>query len=47
MKTKNSPPTSVWLPEDRCATCGSPCDVWEDIDELDYCNDCRPEGGAE
>ena len=43
-KTKNSPPSSHFEPEDRCANCGSPCDVEKDIDEKDFCNDCRPKG---
>ena len=42
MKTKNSPPSSHFAPEDRCPNCGSLCDVEKDMDEKDYCNDCRP-----
>lgn len=42
MKTKNSIPSSHFAPEDICASCGSPCDIEKDVDDKDYCNDCRP-----
>jgi hypothetical protein len=41
-KTKNSTPSHHHEPEDRCASCGSPCDIEKDVDENDHCNDCRP-----
>lgn len=44
--TKNSPPSSQHEAEDRCPSCGSPCDIEKDLDDKDYCNDCRPESGV-
>jgi hypothetical protein len=41
-KTKNSPPSSHHGPVDRCPSCGNPCDIEKDLDDKDYCNDCRP-----
>lgn len=43
MMTKNSAPTSEWEQADRCPSCGSYCDIFKDLDDQDYCNDCRPE----
>jgi hypothetical protein len=39
---KNSTPSSHWESEDRCPSCGEPCDVSKDLDDKDYCNICRP-----
>ena len=39
--TKNSTPSSEWENEDRCPSCGSPCNIHTDLDENDECNDCR------
>ena len=39
---KNSFPSSHFEHEDRCPNCGDPCDVEKDMDEKDYCNNCRP-----
>ncbi len=41
-KTLNSTPTSEWQAKDTCPNCGSPCDIYQDLDEKDFCNDCRP-----
>lgn len=41
-KTKNSPPSSHHAPVDRCPSCGRPCNIEKDLDDKDYCNDCRP-----
>lgn len=41
-KTLNSTPTSEWQAKDTCPSCGSPCDIYQDLDEKDFCNDCRP-----
>jgi hypothetical protein len=43
MFTKNHPPIKgdgLW---DQCPSCGSFCDISKDLDDQDYCNDCRPE----
>ena len=40
-QTKNSPPSSEFEHEDRCPSCGSPCNIHTDLDDKDYCNDCR------
>ena len=40
-QTKNSPPSSEFEHEDRCSSCGSPCNIHTDLDDKDYCNDCR------
>lgn len=42
MKTLNSSPTSEFEQKDRCPSCGSFCNIFKDLDEKDYCNDCRP-----
>ncbi len=31
----------VLTEEDKCPSCGSPCDIHSDLDENDECNDCR------
>jgi hypothetical protein len=43
MKTKNSSPSSEFEEEDKCPSCGSPCDIHSDLDDNDECNDCRNE----
>lgn len=40
-QSKNSPPSSEFEHKDRCPSCGSPCNLFTDLDENDYCNDCR------
>lgn len=40
-KNKNSPPSSEFEQKDRCPSCGSYCNVFTDLDEKDYCNECR------
>ena len=40
-QSKNSPPSSEFEHEDRCPSCGSPCNIHTDLDDKDYCNDCR------
>jgi C4-type Zn-finger protein len=40
-QTKNNPPSSEFEHEDRCPSCGSPCNIHTDLDDKDYCNDCR------
>lgn len=42
METKNNIPTSEFMQEDKCPSCGSKCNIFTDLDEQDYCNDCRP-----
>jgi hypothetical protein len=42
--TKNSTPSSEFEHEDRCPSCGSPCNILTDLDDKDYCNDCRVVG---
>lgn len=37
MKTKNHTPTTG-----QCPSCGNYCNLKKDLDEKDYCNDCRP-----
>lgn len=37
MITKNT------LGPHHCPSCGSQCDAFKDLDDMDYCNDCRPE----
>ncbi len=39
--TKNNYPSSEFENEDRCPSCGSPCNIHTDLDADDYCNDCR------
>lgn len=41
MKTKNSYPSSNFEQEDKCPSCGSPCNIHSDLDDNDECNDCR------
>lgn len=41
MKTKNSHPSSDFEPEDKCPSCGNPCNIHSDLDNNDECNDCR------
>lgn len=41
-KNKNSTPSSNFENQDRCPSCGSPCNVEKDLDDKDYCNNCRP-----
>lgn len=36
MITKNT------LGPHNCPSCGNQCDAFKDLDEQDYCNDCRP-----
>lgn len=43
MITKNSIPSSEHAQLDQCPSCGSFCDIFKDLDDQDYCNDCRPE----
>ena len=43
MTTKNSWPSSAHAQADQCPSCGSFCNILRDLDEQDYCNDCRPE----
>ena len=42
MYTKNNPTTSIDGKQTHCPSCGSYCNAVTDLDELDYCNDCRP-----
>lgn len=37
MTTKNHTPTTG-----QCPSCGSYCNLKKDLDDMDYCNDCRP-----
>lgn len=37
MVTKNHTPTTG-----QCPSCGNYCNLKKDLDEQDYCNDCRP-----
>jgi hypothetical protein len=39
--TYNSSPSSEWDAVDKCPSCGSPCNIYSDLDENDNCNDCR------
>ena len=41
MKTKNNKPSSEFAHEDKCPSCGSPCNIHADLDDNDECNDCR------
>ena len=41
MKTKNNKPSSEFAHEDKCPSCGSPCNIHTDLDDNDECNDCR------
>lgn len=43
MYTKNNPTTSIDGKQTHCPSCGSYCNAVTDLDELDYCNDCRPD----
>ena len=38
---KNSSPSSYHEAEDRCPTCGEPCNLDKDLDDKDFCNNCR------
>lgn len=40
MYTKNNPPVNGRA--DNCPSCGSYCNLKKDLDDMDYCNDCRP-----
>ena len=42
LQNKNHTPTSYFEDRDRCPSCGSYCNVDIDLDENDYCNNCRP-----
>ena len=39
--TYNSSPSSEWDAVDKCPSCGSPCNIYIDLDDNDNCNDCR------
>lgn len=39
--TYNSSPSSEWGAVDKCPSCGSPCNIYIDLDDNDNCNDCR------
>ena len=41
MKTKNNYPSSEFEHEDKCPSCGSPCNIHTDLDDNDECNECR------
>lgn len=41
-KNKNSIPSCNFENQDRCPSCGSPCNIEKDLDDKDYCNNCRP-----
>ena len=41
MKTKNNYPSSEFEHEDKCPSCGSPCNIHIDLDDNDECNECR------
>lgn len=42
-KNKNSYPYSSYFEkEDRCPNCGSKLNIDKDLDDKDYCNNCRP-----
>ena len=41
MTTKNSYPSSDFEREDKCPSCGNPCNIHTDLDDNDECNDCR------
>lgn len=38
---KNSTPSSEFEHEDKCPSCGSPCNIHTDLDDNDECNECR------
>jgi hypothetical protein len=38
MLTRNHTPTTG-----QCPSCGSHCNLKKDLDDRDYCNDCRPD----
>jgi len=38
---KNSTPSSEFEHEDKCPSCGSPCNIHTDLDANDNCNECR------
>lgn len=40
--SKNHFPTSYHEAADRCPSCGKECNIDLDLDEHDYCNNCRP-----
>jgi len=42
MSTKNNTPTSIFEYQDKCPSCGSFCNIEQDLDDNDFCNDCRP-----
>ena len=41
MKTKNNYPSSEFEHEDKCPSCGSPCNIHTDLDDNDECKECR------
>lgn len=47
MYTKNNPTTQLDGRAAHCPSCGSFCDINTDLDENDYCNDCRPKTAKE
>ncbi len=40
-KNKNSSPSSEFEKEDKCPSCGAKCNIHIDLDEKDFCNECR------
>lgn len=38
---KNHQPSSEFEHEDKCPSCGSPCNIHTDLDDNDECNECR------
>lgn len=38
----NNIPTSNFDEKDRCPGCGDACNIFTDLDDHDYCNNCRP-----
>lgn len=40
---KNHPASSEFEASDKCPSCGAECNVLLDLDEQDYCNECREE----
>lgn len=38
---KNNTPSSEFEHEDKCPSCGSPCNIHTDLDNNDECNECR------
>jgi len=43
---KNSTPSSEFEHEDKCPSCGSPCNIHTDLDANDNCNECRDQINA-